>query len=68
MYDLNPQLILYGLSGSLIVEIARDQGLQVYEEVFSDRRYNEDGTLVNRQVPNAFIQSEEEMLVHVKEF
>lgn len=66
VYDLNPQLILYGLSGSLIVEIARDQGLQVYEEVFSDRRYNEDGTLVNRQVPNAFIQSEEEMLVHVK--
>ena len=34
VYDLNPQLILYGLSGSLIVEIARDQGLQVYEEVF----------------------------------
>lgn len=66
VYDLNPQLILYGLSGSLIVEIARDQGLHVYEEVFSDRRYNEDGTLVNRQGPNAFIQSEEEMLVHVK--
>ena len=33
---------------------------------FSDRRYNDDGTLVNRQEPNALIQSEEEMLVHVK--
>lgn len=66
VYDLNPQLILYCLSGSQIVEIARGKGLQVYEEVFSDRRYNDDGTLVDRQEPNALIQTEQEMLIHVK--
>ncbi|WP_445480086.1 5-oxoprolinase subunit PxpA [Lysinibacillus irui] len=66
VYDFNPQLILYCLSGSKMAKIAREKGLSVYEEVFSDRRYNDDGTLVNRQESNAFIQTEEEMLVHVK--
>ncbi|MGC7930758.1 MULTISPECIES: 5-oxoprolinase subunit PxpA [Lysinibacillus] len=66
VYDLHPQLILYCLAGSQMAEIARDKGLQVYEEVFSDRRYHSDGTLVSRQEPNALIQTEEEMLKHVK--
>ncbi len=66
VYDFNPQLILYCLSGSQMEMIAKEKGLQVYEEVFSDRRYNDDGTLVSRQEPNALIQNEAEMLRHVK--
>lgn len=66
VYDLHPQHILYCLAGSQMAEIARDKGLQVYEEVFSDRRYHSNGTLVSRQEPNALIQTEEEMLEHVK--
>ncbi len=33
---------------------------------FSDRNYNDDGTLVSRQESNALIQTEAEMLEHVK--
>lgn len=66
VYDLNPAYILYCLAGSEMVTIAKEKGLSVYEEVFSDRNYNEDGTLVSREDANALIQTEEEMLVHVK--
>jgi len=66
IYDVNPTSILYCLSGSKMVGIARNKGLQVYEEVFSDRNYNDDGTLVSRQESNALIQTEAEMLEHVK--
>ncbi len=66
VYDLNPSYILYCLAGSKMAEIAKEKGLHVYEEVFSDRNYNDDGTLVNRLESNALIQTEEEMLVHVK--
>lgn len=66
MYDLNPAYILYCLAGSKMAKIAKEKGLLVYEEVFSDRNYNDDGTLVNRLHSNALIQTEEEMLVHVK--
>jgi len=66
VYDLNPAYVLYCLAGSEMVNIAKAKGLRVFEEVFSDRHYNEDGTLVSREEPNALIHSEEEMLVHVK--
>lgn len=66
VYDLNPTYVLYCLAGSEMVKIAKEKGLTVYEEVFSDRNYNEDGTLVSREEANALIQTEEEMLVHVK--
>ncbi|MGE7839669.1 5-oxoprolinase subunit PxpA [Lysinibacillus sp. NPDC093712] len=66
VYDINPTYVLYCLAGSEMVKIAKKKGLPVYEEVFSDRNYNEDGTLVSREEANALIQTEEEMFVHVK--
>ena len=66
VYDLNPNFKLYCLSGSLIAKMAREKGLTVYEEAFSDRNYNEDGTLVSRTHEQALIGSEEEMYRHVK--
>ncbi|WP_107948161.1 5-oxoprolinase subunit PxpA [Lysinibacillus parviboronicapiens] len=66
VYDVNPAYILYCLSGSKMATIAKEQGLLVYEEAFSDRNYNDDGTLVSRLEPNALIHTEAEMLVHVK--
>ncbi|MEY9976713.1 LamB/YcsF family protein [Lysinibacillus sp. RC79] len=66
IYDVNPAYILYCLAGSEMAKIAKEKGLHVYEEVFSDRKYNDDGTLVSRLQSNALIQTEEEMLVHVK--
>lgn len=53
--DFDPCLILYGLSGSELVRTGRAAGLQVAEEVFADRTYQNDGTLTPRSRPNALI-------------
>lgn len=63
-YDEN--IILLALSKSIIVDIAKQNGLRVAQEVFADRGYNEDGTLVNRNLPNAFITDEDEAISRVK--
>ncbi|MFC7685245.1 5-oxoprolinase subunit PxpA [Ureibacillus sp. GCM10028918] len=66
VFDLNRDYVLYCLSGSLIAEMAKDKGLTVFEEAFSDRNYNEDGTLVDRSHEHALIGNEEQMLQHVR--
>lgn len=60
------RLVLYALAGSLQADMAREQGLTVFEEVFADRHYYADGTLVSRRAANAVIDSEEKMLLHVE--
>lgn len=56
-YD--PEIIVLGLSGSETIRAARDCGLKAASEVFSDRAYEEDGTLVNRRKEGAVIHDEE---------
>ena len=48
-------LILFGLSGSRLLEAARAAGLPVASEVFADRAYRPDGALVPRSTPGAVI-------------
>ena len=51
------QLALVGLGGSHAMQQAAGQtGLRFVPEAFPDRRYNPDGTLVSRRLPNAVIQ------------
>ena len=52
---LDERLILFGLPGSGLLETARHAGLRVAREVFADRAYHEDGTLVSRQQAGAVI-------------
>lgn len=49
------ELILFALAGSPLAAAGRAVGLRVAEEVFADRQYNPDGTLVSRQRPDAFV-------------
>lgn len=58
-------LILMVLSGSYIAKEAKKRGLRVSEEVFADRGYNADGTLVNRALPGAFVKDIDEALPRV---
>jgi UPF0271 protein len=58
-YKVNPQLVLYGLSGSELVLAGRNIGLQVANEVFADRTYQDNGTLTSRRAANALITDEE---------
>jgi 5-oxoprolinase (ATP-hydrolysing) subunit A len=62
---LDDDLVLYVLAGSTTEKIARDAGLATACEVFADRRYEPDGTLVSRKNPHALITDEEESIAHV---
>jgi 5-oxoprolinase (ATP-hydrolysing) subunit A len=53
--DIDPALILVGLSGSALIDAGRAQGLQTASEVFADRNYQPDGTLVPRTQSNAMV-------------
>lgn len=55
-YDAD--LVVYGLSGSRFVEVADAIGLRAYREVFADRCYDNDGSLVPRTAPEAVIRDE----------
>jgi len=48
-------LILVALSGSEMIKAAKADGLTVASEVFADRAYNDDGSLVSRSLPGAVI-------------
>ena len=54
---INPDLILYGLSGSISISEARKIGLQTADEVFADRTYQNNGTLTPRWQKNALIDN-----------
>ncbi|NJE85740.1 LamB/YcsF family protein [Thermococcus sp. CX2] len=57
--DFDKGLIFVTLSGSRAAEIAEEIGLKVAHEVFADRAYNPDGTLVPRGKPGAVIHDKE---------
>ncbi len=57
--DFNPKLILYGLSGSVSISEAERLGLRTASEVFADRGYQPDGTLMLRAQPGALITEPE---------
>lgn len=48
-------LPVLGLPGSLLLRIAADAGLATVTEYFVDRRYTDDGRLVDRRQPDALI-------------
>lgn len=52
---IDPELILFGLSGSFSISEAEHCGLHTASEVFADRTYCRDGSLTPRDRPNALI-------------
>jgi len=54
--EVAPETILLALANSEMVKAAQDVGIKVAQEVFADRAYNPDGTLVPRSIPGAVIQ------------
>jgi 5-oxoprolinase (ATP-hydrolysing) subunit A len=55
VYLVNPELIFFGLAGSELIKAGKKLGLRTASEVFSDRTYQEDGSLTPRKEPNAII-------------
>ena len=52
---IDETLVLFGLSGSCLLEAGQAQGLRVASEVFADRAYTVDGSLVSRGEAGAVI-------------
>lgn len=71
IYEVDPSLILLGLAGSHMITAAKETGLKAASELFADRAYEEDGSLVARSKPGAVIKDEtlaiERVLMMVKE-
>lgn len=64
--DFSPELKLFGLSGSVLLEEAQEAGLQTVSEVFADRQYQADGTLVPRTHPQAMLHSSAEIATRLE--
>lgn len=65
VYDVNPQLILYGLAGSYLISEGKKIGLTTASEVFADRTYQPDGTLTPRSQPDAMVTDEDMAIARV---
>lgn len=65
VYKVNPELILFALSGSELLKAGEKIGLRTASEVFADRTYCSDGTLTNRREENALIHDPDEAIKQV---
>ena len=63
--QVDKSLFLYVPFNSIIAKEALYAGLSVKYEAFADRNYNADLTLVSRNLPNALLESPEDVFKHV---
>lgn len=59
VYEVDRDIIFMGLAGSKMISAAKEVGLRAASEVFADRAYNDDGTLVSRKLPGAVLHDKE---------
>lgn len=65
VYDVSPDLILFGLASSELTKASEKIGLRTAHEVFADRTYQKDGTLTSRKQPDAMITDQNEAVQQV---
>ena len=59
VYEVDKDIIFMGLAGSKMITAAEKVGLKAASEVFADRAYNDDGTLVSRKLPGSMIKDKD---------
>lgn len=59
--DIAPQCLMMGLSGSQLIVAAKFAGLRAVDEVFADRNYAADSTLIPRQDPQSVLHDPREI-------
>ena len=62
VHDFDPSVAVFALANSGFVTAVREAGLTAIEEVFADRGYRADGSLVPRSQPGALLDDEEIVL------
>ncbi|SNS64589.1 UPF0271 protein [Anaerovirgula multivorans] len=65
IYEVDADMILVGLANSELTKAGKSMGLRVANEVFADRAYNPDGTLVSRKVEGAVIHDTDRAIARV---
>jgi UPF0271 protein len=65
---IDPELMLFGLSGSQLTAAAEAAGLRAVHEVFAERRYEADGSLTPRNREDAVIHDLDEAIAQVRGF
>lgn len=63
--EYKTRTIVYVPFGSVIAEVALQQGFTIWYEAFGDRNYKNDLSLVNRKHENALIQAPKKVLKHI---
>jgi UPF0271 protein len=62
VWTVDSSLRLVGLAGGELIRAGQRLGLQTRQEVFADRHYQQNGTLVPRSQPDAMIEREEQAI------
>ncbi len=65
IYEVDADMILVGLANSELTKAGLIKGLKVANEVFADRAYNPDGTLVSRKLKGAVIHDSDKAIARV---
>lgn len=62
IYEVDRDIILLGLANSCLISEAEKVGLRTASEVFADRAYQADGSLVPRSQPGAVLHDKDEAI------
>jgi UPF0271 protein len=65
IYEVDKNMAYMGLNGSVMMKAGADVGLKVISEVFADREYMDDGSLMPRSEPGAVIHDEKKCISRV---
>lgn len=68
VYDISPELILFGMANSELTRAGEALGLRTAHEVFADRTYQQNGKLTSRKEANALITDEALSIAQVIRF
>lgn len=67
VFDIDPALVFYGLSGSHLISEAEKLGLKTASEVFADRTYQPGGSLTPRTEAGALITNTAQSLAQIEQ-
>lgn len=59
VYDIDPSIIIYNIAGAVLGKVAKETGLRNAHEIFADRAYMDDLSLVPRKQEGSMITDED---------
>ena len=68
IYSIDPELVVFGMSGSVVEKVCKNRNVKFVNEVFSDRRYQGPVELRNRRFEDAVLHDTNEVLDQVDLF